>query len=231
MNEESWRFRVTRGVVTVREGELAIRSTPGYLLAGQRVRWAHGDRWERGRLLLETTGLLWSVFGIVYHLSQVGVTGIGLGSAPHAFAFVLFAYLVWSNHLGEKTIPLSSVERITLDGDDGTLVVTHEADFRSPFRNGETETTLSLPTRDDVREAEDVFRLRGIELADPGANETGTETRYRVLVRDGACFCERCRSQVSPSDGTCPACGYALRVRERRDRTSEARSGEAEPGS
>lgn len=105
MSEESWRFRVTRGVVTVQEGGIAIRSTPGYLLAGQRVRLAHGDRWERGRLHLETAGLLWSVFGIVYHLSQVGVTGIGLGSATHAFAFVLFAYLVWSNHAGETTRP------------------------------------------------------------------------------------------------------------------------------
>ena len=231
MSEESWRFRVTRGVVTVREDELAIRSTPGYLLAGQRVRWAHGDRSERGRLFLEITGLLWSVLGIVYHLSQVGVTGIGLRSTPHVFAFLLFAYLVRSNHVGERRIPLSSVERITLDEDDGTLVVTHErgSGYLASFRGGETETTLSLPTRDDVREAEEVFRLRDIELEEPGSNET--ETRYRVLVRDGACFCERCRSQVSPSDGTCPACGYALRVRERRDRTPKARSKEAEPES
>ena len=231
MSGASWRFRVTSGVVTVREDELAIRSTPGYLLAGQRVRWAHGNRWERGRLLLEVTGLLWSVFGIVHHLSQVGVTGVGLRSAPHVFAFVLFAYLVRSNHLGERTIPLSSVERITLDEDDGTLVITHEtgSGYLASFRDHATETTLSLPTRDDVREAEEVFRLRGVELEDPGANEA--ETRYRVLVRDGACFCERCRSQVSPSDGTCPACGYALRVRERRDRMGETRSEEAEPES
>lgn len=228
MSDESWRFRVTNGVVTVREDTIGIRSTPGYFLAGQRSRWRHGDRWEQGKILFNLGGLLSSVLGIGYHLSQVGLTGVGLRSAPHVFAFVMFVYLIWSNHVGEKTIPLSAIDTIALDEDDGTLVVAHEPEhgYLSVFRDDEIETTLSLPTSDDVREAREIFRLRDIDLEEPGAVET--KTTYRVRIRNGACFCERCGSQVSPSDGTCPACGYAIRVKTSHERSPESGSAEAE---
>ena len=228
MSEDSWRFRTTNGVVTVREDAIGIRSTPGYFLAGQRSHWRHGDQWERGKILVNVGGLLSSLLGIGYHLSQVGLTGVGARSAPHVFTFVLFVYLVWSNHIGEKTIPLSTVNTITLDKDDGTLVVTHEPErgYLSVFRDDEIETTLSIPTTSDIREADEIFRLRGLDLEEPGTVET--ETTYRVRIRNGACFCERCHSQVSPSDAACPACGYAIRVKTNRERPSEDASIEAE---
>lgn len=231
MSEESWRFRTTSGVVTVGEDAIGIRSTPGYFLAGQWSRWRYGDRWERGLLLFNLGGLLSSMLGVGYHFSQVGVTGVGLQSTPHVFVVVLFAYLFWSNHVGETTIPLSTVDAITLDEDDVTLVVSHEPTqgVLALFREDKIETTLSIPTRDDIQEAKEIFRLRGIDLKEPEADET--ETTYRVHVRNGACFCERCRSQVSPSDGTCPACGYAIRVKTNREGTPGAVSTETEPQS
>jgi hypothetical protein len=228
MSEDSWRFRVTTGVVTVREDAIGIRATPGYFLAGQRSRWRYGDRWERGKLAVGAGGLLFSILGTVYHFSQVGVAGVGSQSAPHAFAVVLFAYLFWSNHVGETTIPLSTVDTITLDEEAGRLVVSHEQnhDYFGSLGNEPTETKLSIPTDDDVREAEEIFRLRGIDVEEPGTE--APETTYRVLVKRGVCFCERCRSQVSPSDGTCPACGYAIRVRSSGDRAPGSVSNEAE---
>jgi hypothetical protein len=48
------------------------------------------------------------------------------------------------------------------------------------------------------------------------------ETTYRFVTEDGVYFCESCDTQVSPADATCPACGYALRVRA----TDEERDGE-----
>ena len=228
MSEGSWRFTVTRGVVTVREDAIGIRSTPGYFLAGQRSRWRYGDRWERGKLVVSAGGLLFSILGMAYHFSQVGIAGVGSQSASHVFAVVLFAYMFWSNHVGETTIPLSTVDTITLDEEAGTLVVTHEPnhDYFGSLRDETTETKLSIPTEDDVREAAEIFRLRGIDVKEPRTEVL--ETTYRVLVKSGVCFCERCRSQVSPSDGTCPACGYAIRVRSSGDQAPGSVSGEAE---
>jgi len=228
MSEDSWRFRVTSGAVTVREDAIGIRSTPGYFLAGQRNRWRHGDPWERGTLVVSAGGLLSSILGTAYHFSQVGAAGVGLRSAPHVFAVVLFAYVVWSNHVGETTIPLSTVEAITLDEDERRLVVRHEPnhDYVGSLRSDPAETKLSMPTEDDVREAREIFRLRGIDVEAPSTG--ALETTYRVIVKNGVCFCERCRSQVSPSDGTCPACGYAIRVRSRGEQASDIVSEEAE---
>lgn len=228
MSEDSWRFTVTRGVVTVRDDAIGIRSTPGYFFAGQWSRWRYGDRWERGKLVVSAGGLLFSILGTAYHFSQVGVAGVGLQSASHAFAVVLFAYMFWSNHVGETTIPLSTVDTITLDEEEGILVVTHEPnhDYFGSLRNETTETKLSIPTENDIREAKEIFRLRGIDVEEPGTE--ALETTYRVIVKRGVCFCERCRSQVSPSDGTCPACGYAIRVRSSGDHTSGTVSDEAE---
>jgi len=136
--------------------------------------------------------------------------------------------MFWSNHVGETTIPLSTVDTITLDEEAGILVITHESDhdYFGSLRNDTGETTLSLPTDDDVREATEVFRLRGIDVEEPGTE--APETTYRVIVKSGVCFCERCRSQVSPSDRTCPACGYAIRVRSSGDHAPGSVSDEAE---
>jgi hypothetical protein len=228
MSEDSWRFRTTNGVVTVRDDAIGIRSTPGYFLAGQRSRWRYGGRWERGKLAITAGGLLSSTLGTAYHLSQVGIAGAGLQSASHVFAVVMFAYMFWSNHVGETTIPLSTVDTITLDEEAGRLVVTHEPnhEYFGSFRNETTETKLSIPTEDDVREAKEIFRLRGIDVEAPSTE--APETTYRVIVKSGVCFCERCRSQVSPSDGTCPACGYAIRVRSKGDQAPGSVSDEAE---
>lgn len=228
MSEESWRFRTTNGVVTVRKDAIGIRSTPGYFLAGQRSRWRYGDRWERGKLVFNASGLLFSILGTAYHVSEVGVAGVGLSSGPHVFAVGLFAYMFWSNHLGETTIPLSTVDTITLDEEAGILVITHESahDYFGSLRNDTAETTLSLPTDDDVREATEIFRLRGVDVEEPSTE--ALETTYRVIVKSGVCFCERCRSQVSPSDATCPSCGYAIRVRSSGDHASGSVSDEAE---
>jgi hypothetical protein len=230
MSGESWRFRTARGVVSVRDDAISVRSTPGEFLAGQRRRWRAGDWRDRGRATLEVGGFLASIVGLVYQLSQVTGPGLGATTATllavvsHLVVLSITAYSIWSTHVGETTIPLSTVDVVTLDDDAMELVVVHEPEpgLGSLFRNDRIETTLSVPSREDLREAREIFRLRGIELRDPG--DQGTETTYRVTVRDGACFCASCRSQVSPSDGTCPACGYAIRVRTGGDDTRERES-------
>lgn len=215
MSERSWRFRTTRGLVTVREDAIAVRSTPGRFLAGQRRRWWAGDWRDRGWMAFQATGLLWSLGGLALHAAdalQAGVTGVGLASTPHLVAFALFAYAFWSNHVGETTIPVSNVERITLNEEAGELTIVHRTDggLRSVFSDDERELSLSLSTAEARREAREIFRLRGIDLDAPEESEEKPE--YRMVTENGVCFCSDCRSQVSPGDDTCPACGYALRV-------------------
>jgi len=215
MSERSWQFRTTRGLVTVREDAIAVRSTPGRFLAGQRRRWRASTWPERGWIAFQAAGLCWSLAGLSLHAFealQAGETSAGLASTPHLVAFALFAYALWSNHVGETTIPLSNVERVALDEDEGTLTIEHRTDgnLRSIFRDEEAELRLSLSTADARREAREIFRLRGIDLDDP--RESAGTPEYRVITESGVCFCARCRSQISPSDDTCRSCGYALRI-------------------
>jgi len=217
MSDRTWRFRTTQGVVTVREDAIAISSTPGRFLAGQRRRWRHGERWERGWIAFQAIGFLWSLAGLARYGSQAlqaGATGVGVASVPHLLAFALFTYAFWSTHVGETTIPLSRVERLTLDEEARTLAVVYrpEGGPLSAFRDDEWETKLSLSTADACREAREIFRLRGIDLDEP---EEEGEPQYRVVTRAGVVLCARCRSQVSPSEDTCHACGFAVQVRSK----------------
>jgi hypothetical protein len=100
------------------------------------------------------------------------------------FAVILFPYMFWSNHVGETT-PLSTVDTITLDEEAGSLVITHEPnhDYLTSIRNETTETKLSIPTEDDVREATEIFRLRWINVEAPSMETL--ETTYGVLVTNG----------------------------------------------
>lgn len=71
-------------------------------------------------------------------------------------------------------------------------------------KNPETCHRCDWPNPDDAS----FCRGCGGEFPDAGP---GT-TEFRVETRDGACFCEECTRQVSPSDRLCPSCGYELRV-------------------
>ena len=214
MSDESWRFRTTRGVVTVDGDAIRVRSTPRYFLSGQLSRWRHGGRWERAKIAVALGGFLSSMLQLLFFLVDAGGPGHPLEGAPYVVSAAIFGYVIWSNHVGETTIPLSAVDAVTLDDEAGELTVHHDSGRgpTSAFGTDDGETTLTLPTRADRRDARGIFRLRGVDLLDPEELADDDETVYRVHVRDGATFCERCESQVSPSDGTCPACGYAIRV-------------------
>lgn len=228
MSDRSWRFQVARGVVTVRDDAIGVRSTPGDYLAGQRRHWESTDRWGRVAVSVRVVGFLSSLLGVLYHFATVGVDGVGLRSAPYVLTLCLFGYALWQHHVGETTIPRDRIEAVTLDDDERELTVRHEPDpgLRSLFRSDVVETTLSLPTPEDVREAREIFRLRGVELRDAPPAEQ--KTVHRLRVRDGVCFCPACNTQVSPGDAACPACGYAIRVTESNgDETSDT-GGEVE---
>lgn len=212
MSGSSWQFRTTRGVVSIQDDAIVRKPTPRRILAGLGIRWRNGDLWDRASVVFHVGGFAVSLVLLVYHLHLVAETSPGWSSALYVSTVVAFAYSFWNQHLRETTIPRSAVERVTVDDDDREITITHETrdGLLSPFREDRTETTLTLGTADDLRKAREICRLRGIE-PEPDDDE-GRETTYRIFTRDGASFCERCRRQVSPADGTCPACGYALRV-------------------
>ena len=211
MSYGAWSFRTTRGVVTVGADAITRRSTPTLFLSGQFARFRNGGTSERATVAFRAFGFIFSVAGAVYHLRGVTVAEPGWSSILYGALLAVLAYAFWAACLRETTIPQSAIVDVTVTPDERQVTITHEraGGPMSMFRDDETETELAFGTLDDLRDAREIFRLRGISLERPASR---SETTYRFVTKGGVCFCERCRSQVSPSDGTCPACGYALRV-------------------
>lgn len=214
MADRAWRFRTTTGVATIRDDAITTRSTPRQFLAGQSVRWRHGSRRERVKVAGAVVGFLVSIVLLAYHLYLVVDAGFSWSWALALGTVGVLVYSLWNERVRRTTIPRSAISTVSLDADERRLTVTHETGDGplSAFRDDVAETTMTLGTEDDLRRAREIFRLRGIALEPAPADPDETETTFRVLTRDGACFCERCRRQVSPSDRQCPACDYALRV-------------------
>ena len=215
-DDRCFRFPTATGTATVHDDAIGIRSTPDRLLAGQRRRWRHGDRWDRAGLAFEVVGVVWAVASLVGYAAAVaaGTAGVagGLSTLGYLLVGAFLAARLGRRHVGEARIPRSAVDAVRLDRDAGTLTIEHDAAgrLRSVLRDDPVETTLSLPSAEAVREAEAVLRARDVDFEVAEARDA--ETTYRATVRQGVWFCERCRSQVSPADAACPACGYAIRV-------------------
>ena len=224
-------FRTTEGDVFVGDEVLRIHRSLRKFLQGQRSRWRQGSHTER----LGATARV--VLFLILSLSTAAQL-YRITEAPTLLAVLtvlgLVASLVtfWTKRIRGTTVPLSAIEDVTLDTDDHELTIVHDAEGRpsvlggaagkrwflsddlfSVFATGKTETTLTLRTADDAREARTIFRTRGIvDNLDKKADAEETETEYRFETRNGVVFCEQCGSQVSPSDRTCPACDHAVRV-------------------
>jgi hypothetical protein len=243
-------FRTAVGEVTVDGDAVRINEELRAHVRRQVARWRHGERWAgvkaafRFGLVLAALPLLlfrlleaWDTATAGMLAFVVTMTGLQLGSA-------------WRHYTRETEIPRSDVSTVTLDPDERELTVQFDAgtllgppdgagiktypsdEPMRMFETGGTERTMTLPTDDDVRDARSAFHLVGIDIdesagASDGERDDGeTETEYRVTTRKGAVFCDECRSQVSPSDETCPSCDYALRVdrpieSDRRERALE----------
>ena len=225
-------FRTTEGDVSVGDEVLRIHRSPRKSIQGQRSRWRHGNRREQlkatARIVLFLI-LSLSTAAQLYRITEAPTLLVILTVLGLAASLVTF----WTKRVRGAAVPLSAIENVTLDTDDHReLTIVHDAEGRpsvlggaagkrwflsddpfSVFATGETETTLTLRTADDAREARTVFRMRGIaEDIDRQSDAGETETEYRFETKGGVVFCEQCGSQVSPSDRTCPACDHALRV-------------------
>lgn len=208
------RIRTGRGALALRSDAVGIRTTPGRFLDALRHRWRRGGRRARARVAVEFGGFLASLGGLAVHLARLGGRGPGPATVATLLLVGFATYTVWSEYLRTTVVPLSTVDVVTVDDEAGEVTVVHHPDRGrlAPFADDRVETTLSIPAAGDVREVRAFFRRRGVDVRD--AAEAERATTHRVVVEDGATFCEACRSQVSPGDGTCPACGYAVRVPE-----------------
>lgn len=226
-------IRTTEGEITVDDDAIQIHKSPRKFLRGQLSRWQDGSRWQQLKAVVGIGGLLLVPFFIVARLTSF--SGMSIEWVVY-FSFVLILFNIlpfWLRHFRGTRIPLSAIEDATLDTGERRLTITHDVGSGLPVRNsdvdrrwfpsddpfslfakGEVNTELILRTVDDVREARTVFRTRGItdDLEAPKSGEP--ETKYRVDTKGGVVFCEQCGSQVSPSDKTCPACEYLLRVEQ-----------------
>lgn len=243
--------RTAEGELSVGDEALHVSNSPRAFLRGQLARLRHGGRWEGTAALFRIAGFLVLPLLVAIRLSTAPWGSLGLAALVSLGLAVLGLVPFYANHVRGTTIPLSTIEHVTLDADDREVTITHVTEgrlsrlsttddgdgtdrgwpgsdrLRSLFGERETETTLTLRSADDVRAVRSIFRTRGVidgvDLEEPEP----TETAYRIDTERGVAFCERCGSQVSPGEGTCPACDYALRIeRPAGDRRERERSPE-----
>jgi len=224
MSGEPWEVQTTDGVVSVDHDAVHVRTSVRQRLAGQRARWRAGDRW----------GLLWSLWVVfttvllvgylgymAYRVFDVGVAGIGVIGA---LSLVTSLWGSWTHYLRTETVPLSALDRVAIDEFSRTLFITYDADATHTLPtwlyefNAGTKS-LTLPSEEALCDARETFRLQGIDVE--SSDDSETETVHRFRVEDGVYFCRSCDRQVSPADGTCPSCGYALRVEAGTNATPE----------
>ncbi|EMA38091.1 zinc ribbon domain-containing protein [Halococcus hamelinensis] len=230
-------FRTIDGSASVGDDALRIERSPRKFLRGQRTRWHDGGRKRQLVAVGKLLGFLLPLLFAIYQASAMLDTTIGTVAAL-SLALVALDPLhrLWKRTRSTR-IELSTIERVALDETGRELRVTHDRAGRlarldvrvrrwlsargfSATDGTATETTLTLLTDDDVRAARTALRTRGIHVtvdSPEDENETETETEYHYEIRNGVVFCERCESQVSPNDRTCPSCERPLKV----ERTTE----------
>ena len=216
MVERVWQYKsglfgTSKGVLTV--GDDAIRLRPGLRQSVDR-RLARGrvddqrPQGNTGRLPLGAVGIvgLGVVMLVTGAVQAVTAGGALVGGLLNLLGGVTTLFTVWDGHLRETTVPLSSVERVTVDRRDDELTIRYEHDSRrsrlgSWPERWTTSTETVEPVGDDaVREAREALCRRGVPV----------DVEHRRLVENGDYRCGSCRQRVSPSETTCPSCGFAL---------------------
>jgi hypothetical protein len=216
MVERVWQYRgdgfgASDGVLIV--GDDAIRFRPGLRqfvdgllgrghIDSQRPQAKRG-RPSLGSLAMLGLGVVMLALGTVQVVTAGGAT---TGSLLNLFGGTTTLFTVWSTHLRETAVPLSSVERVTVDRRDDELTIRYEHDSRrSRLRfwpeSWTTRAETVEPVGDDaVRDAREALCRRGVPV----------DVGHRRLVENGDHRCGSCRQRVSPSETTCPSCGLAL---------------------
>ena len=213
MVERVWQYRgdgfgASDGVLIL--GDDAIRLRPGLrqfvgrLLGDGRVDGQRPQA-EHGRPSFGTLAMF-GLVAVMLGFSAVtagGTTTVGLLNLLGGVAGVL---PICYTYLRETTVPLSSVERVTVDRRNDKLTVRYERDSRRSRRlswpkNRTTATKTVEPVGDDaVREVREALCRRGVPV----------DVVHRVIVGSGEYLCASCRQQVLPSETICPSCGSAL---------------------
>jgi hypothetical protein len=224
-------FYTTEGNVVVADSAIRINRSPRKFLRGQFAQWRHGSFAQRIQALVRIIGFCSLPLFFVWSLSTASEMTLGLGLF-FSLSLLLFSVLpFWSTHFRETTIPLSSIEEIILDTDTRELVIVQDQSDKAPpvddggfgdrilraylgwmTETGGSKTTLKLRSSEDIRKVKSIFRSRKSLAEFELTNPTQTKTEFRVVSKNGVVFCADCGKQVSPSDRTCPSCGYALRV-------------------
>ncbi len=240
MASEWGQFRTTEGEVVVTDGAIRIDRTPTGYLSAQLARWRRGSLQTRVRALARVLGLAMFAAYVLYRVHRMLSVNPGvLATLPLGFlAFTLVPF--WITHGRATTIRWGEISAVTLDLEDRDLTITHEVSSRlavaygavgqsskggaylgTLFDPGEVRTTLRLTAAEEGRAARDTIRATPLEsqfeVRRHGADDPEGRTVYRVETVDGVVFCERCESQVSPADETCPNCDYRLRVQRPHD--------------
>ncbi len=214
--DRSWgTVRTARGELIVEQDALHLHTSPRQYVAGQVARFRKGSRGQRLRALGAVLLLLLFPIFLAQRLLNAADAGASLALLLATLYVGATTLQFWGRYGRDTRIPRSAIEDLTVDPDERELVVEHTHDpGRLPslrLTSAPRETTLRLPSSDEVQKARTL--LRSVRIADDVELSDGrTVTEYQVETRNGVVFCEACDSQVSPTDDRCPACDTRLRV-------------------
>lgn len=206
-------FDLTTGRAIVGDDAISIRSRPSELLAGQLALFRRGNTTDRLIVLVRAAAVLAAHGFMVLSLHQLVVGGLDTEVVIETATVGVGTASLWHRFGRDTMVPVATIREATVRPGDRRfeLVYDRRAGPLSRYLAGPASTRLRFRTAADAHEAREILRARGIEVTD-GADDG--PTTYRVETRNGVVFCERCESQVSPSDRTCPACDYALHVEQ-----------------
>jgi hypothetical protein len=156
-------------------------------------------------------GFVVSIAGSGYHLVRLTERSLNLRSMFYLASVMVFGYSIWSNYGRTTTITRSAIESVTVDTDSRELTINYETgdDLLRSFRDDGTETSLTLSSDDELRDAQETFRLRGIAVDDV-TGKPDRKITHRIVAKNGGYHCESCDALVTPNDKVCRDCGDVL---------------------
>lgn len=185
------RVRTTEGELVHGDEELRIRRSPRAVIADKWARLMGGDRWERFTAAVSAAFFVVGVLSLAHSLATLPELGptTAIVTTVGIVAFALVP--VWARNLRDTTVPLSAVESVSLSPDVRALTVAYDpaeagVTGRGLFRSATpdsipdpeptaTETTVTIRSADDVREARTVLRTRGLLDADGSSRDRVTD--------------------------------------------------------